>query len=302
MKIITLTTACMLLFTPLVHAKVFSPSFALKGIPEVEKSAYDAQLADITKQARTKLVGTGTYEVFEDELEVAPLVIVIDFQDRQKVDQNVSVVGEYRAWMSDSDYQELATEADIRFTKKLRESLNEVYSLSEAPQRVAENPKKPYNVSFPVSPSGLNSKMPSEKHTAVADGQGGFSSEKALKATELASEDGDSVIFFPYVNMVFHKQNAGVSQMSGEVLINYVVEMNGYFLLCVPQNCLSAKLADKNYINFIAPLVHFRSITSDETQKEVFWYGQELLAQMVSNFVVEGFDVLADFGDEIEDE
>lgn len=302
MKILTLTTVCVLLFTPLVHAKVFSPSFALKGIPIVEKNAYDAQLADITKQANSKLVGTGRYEVFEDELEVAPLVIVIDFQDRQKVDQNVSVIGEYRAWMSNSDYPELATEADVRFTKKLRETLNEVYSLGEAPQRVSENPKKPYKVSFPVSPSRLNSKMPSETHTAVADGQGGFSSDKALKATELASEEGPAIIFFPYVNLAFHKQNAGVSQMNGEVIINYAVEMNGYFLLCIPDNCLSAQLPDKSYINFIAPLVHFRSITSDETQKEVFWYGQELLAQMISNFVVEGFDTLADFGDEIEAE
>ena len=48
--------------------------------------------------------------------------------------------------------------------------------------------------------------------------------------------------------------------------------------------------------------MHFRSITSDETQNGVFWYSQELLAQMISNVVVDGFDVLADFGDEIEDE
>ena len=106
-------------------------------------------------------------------------------------------------------------------------------------------------------------------------------------------EEGDGVVFFPYINLTLHKQTATTSQMNGELMINYVAAMNGYFALCIKEGCFTAELPNKTYIDLIIPLVHRKEATSDETQIAARIYGQELMAQMITEFTMAAFEKLS---------
>ncbi|MDF1782365.1 MAG: hypothetical protein P1U67_13820 [Alcanivoracaceae bacterium] len=284
MKRIHILTACLFLIAPAVHA-----GSALKGKPVINEAVYDAQLAEGITQARSLFTRTGTVQVLEDELEIAPLVIKVDFQRYMKAAQGVTILAEYKPWFSEGSFQDIATNADNLISEKLAEMLNEVYALGDAPQEVAENPKKPYKVSFPALQSNLNSKVPSDAFTVVAYEKGGFKNKNALKATQLSAGDAQAVVFFPYVNLVFHKQDAGLSQMNGELVLNYTVDMNGYFDICIPDVCYASQLPYKKHIRMTVPLVTVKAETSDETHQEVYAYGEQFITQMVTDFTLEGF-------------
>lgn len=82
--------------------------------------------------------------------------------------------------------------------------------------------------------------------------------------------------------------------MNGEVVINYIVEMNGYFELCVPDQCFSTQLPKNTFIKFTVPLVHYADITSDESHDAVYDYGVDIVAEIVSDFCVEALKNLSD--------
>tara|TARA_R110002049_G_scaffold36117_1_gene115657 strand:+ start:2254 stop:3144 length:891 start_codon:yes stop_codon:yes gene_type:complete len=288
-----LTTICMVFLAAVVCARANASGFALMGIPKIEKGAYEAQLPKLITQAGSQLTRTETIEVFENELEIAPLVLSIDFQRKIKLEVNARALAEYRAWLGEYGFQELATVSDEKLSSKLDAILTETYPIADEAQEVAESPDSWLATFFPVSASNINQKVGTENHDVVAFEEGGISAENTLAATNLVAVDGEAVVFFPYVNMSFHKQGTGVSQLDGEVVLNYIVEMNGYFELCIPQGCVSAQLPKDVYLNFTAPLVHYAEITSEESHDAVYEYGIDLLAEVVSDFCVEGLKTLS---------
>ena len=82
------TTICMVFLAAVACARANASAFALMGIPKIEKSAYEAQLPNLITQARSQFTRTDTIEVFENELEIAPLVLSIDFQRKIKLEVN----------------------------------------------------------------------------------------------------------------------------------------------------------------------------------------------------------------------
>lgn len=278
----------------------FSPftfaGFSLSGQPEIKEEAYNAQLGIIREKVLKSIKVTDSIEVFEDELSIAPLVVRVDFQKSMKVAQGVSVLGEYSSWIDLEQaiwgFQDAVNSADVMIGERLEQKLGgQIYAIDESTKS-----ESAMFISFPIPKPDLNYKVPSGVHDIVAYESFGFDAEDNLKATniELAEmEEGDGVVFFPYINLTLHKQTATTSQMNGELMINYVAAMNGYFALCIKEGCFTAELPNKTYIDLIIPLVHRKEATSDETQIAARIYGQELMAQMITEFTMAAFEKLS---------
>lgn len=278
---------------------VFSPlavaGFSLSGQPEINEEAYEAQLAIIRDKVLNSIQATGSFEVFEDELSVAPLVVKIDFQKSIKVANGVSVLGEYTSWLdlelATWGFQDAVDRADNIITERLIAKLGgEIYGIDEATKS-----ESAMFIYFPVKMPDLNRKVPNQGKTLVAYESFGFDAEDNLKATKIElgeEEEMDGIVFFPYINLSLHKQSATTSQMNGELMINYVAAINGYFSLCIKEGCFTAMLPKNSYIDIIVPLVHRKEATSEESQIAARIYGQELMARMMAEFTMAAFEVL----------
>jgi hypothetical protein len=292
----TLLIALIFTFSPLAMA-----GFSLSGQPEIKEEDYNAQLAIIREKVRKLIKVTGSLEVYEDELTIAPLVLDIDFQKLIKVAQGASVLGEYSSWidleLATWGFQEVVDRADEKITEKLEEKLGgTVYPIDDATESAAAT-----FIVFPTNMPNLNTKMPNYEKTLIAYESFGFDAEDNVKATniELAdAEEMEGVVFFPYINLALHKQTATTSQMNGELMINYKAAINGYFALCIKAGCFTAALPNHSYIDLVIPLVHRKEATSDETQMAALEYSQELMAQMITEFTMAAFDRLSEADNE----
>ncbi|MEP7705285.1 hypothetical protein [Paraglaciecola sp. 25GB23A] len=278
----------------------FSPftfaGFSLSGQPVISEEAYNAQLAIINEKVRKSIKITGSMEVYEDELTIAPLVLYIDFQKLIKVAQGASVLGEYSSWidleLATWGFQEVVDRADEKIVKELETRLGgTVYPIDDATESAAAT-----FIVIPPNMPDLNKKMPNYKKTLIAYESFGFDAEDNVKATQIELADMDEnegVVFFPYINLALHKQSATTSQMNGELMINYKAAMNGYFALCIKAGCFKAALPNHSYIDLVIPLVHRKEATSDETQMAALEYSQELMAQMITEFTMAAFEKLS---------
>ncbi|MBQ0797093.1 hypothetical protein [Zhongshania sp.] len=279
-------------FIPVVNA-----GFSLSGQAEIKEEAYSAQLATIRQKALTGIKASGEMPVYQGELSIAPLVVAIDFQKTIKVAQGVSVLGEYTPWLNLEQsiwgFEEAIDSADEKITARIEELMEgDIWAMDESTK--SESSKLIY---FPVKMPDLNRKMPNQGKTLVAFDSFGFSVDDLLKATniELIDEDElDGVVFFPYINLALHKQTATTSVMNGELMINYVAAINGYFAICKKMICFKAELPNNSYIDLVVPLVHRKEATSDETHVAAREYGQELMADMITELTLAAFEKLTD--------
>lgn len=271
--------------------------FSLSGQPEIKQEVYSAQIAVLREKVRHSIKSSGSLEVYEDELVIAPLVVDIDFQKLIKVAQGTSVLGEYSSWidleLATWGFQEVVDRADEKITELLEEKLGgTVYPIGDETESAAA-----MFIVFPTNMPDLNEKMPNQSKTIIAYESFGFDAEDMVKATniELADmEDMEGVVFFPYINLALHKQTATTSQMNGELMINYVAAMNGYFALCIKAGCFTAALPNHSYVDLVIPLVHRKEATSDESQLAALEYSQELMAQLIAEFTLAAFDKLSE--------
>jgi hypothetical protein len=221
----------------------------------------------------------------------------MDFQKLIKVAQGARVLGEYTPWLDFEQsiwgFEDVVDRADDYIAERLIETLGgEIYGLSEEVESLSSS-----LIYYPVDMPDLNRKMPNYERTFIAFDSFGFSNEDIVEATRLElgeDEEMDGVVFFPYINVALHKQSATTSQMNGELMINYVMGINGYFALCIKAGCFTAQLPDDTYIDMIVPLVHRREATSDESHNEAREFGQELLGQMITEFTMVAFNQLAE--------
>ena len=285
----------------LVLALALSPlaqaGFSLSGQPEIKQQAYTAQLPVIRDTALKLIKVTGSFPVDQDELSVASLVVDIDFQKTIKVAQGASVLGEYTPWidleLATWGFQDMVNSADDQIATKIVEYIGgEIYALSEEVESAAAT-----IITFPTPMPALNRKMPNYSKTLVAYESPGFDADDTLKVTklELADEDtADGAVFFPYVNIALHKQSATTSQMDGELMINYVAAINGYFVLCFKPGCFKASFAQDKYIDLIVPLVHRNEATSEEGQVAARKFGQQFMADAIAELTLVAFEKLTE--------
>lgn len=267
--------------------------FFLTGQPEIKEAAYESQLATIRQQAEGNLESTGTVNVCEDDLVMAPLVVKIDFQRRIKVADGVHVLGEYEAWLDLEQaiwgFQEAVNLADEGITDRLKEKLGgTIYGMDEKTLGASN-----FLVTIPPRMPDLNRKMPNYNRTLTAYENGGFSSENLIEVSGIALDgDPEGVVFYPFINLALHKQTATTSQMNGELMINYVVGMNGYFALCIQGDCLTSALPNDTYLDLVVPLVSSKAATTKETHVAARKYGEALMAKMITEFAMTAFDTL----------
>lgn len=290
---LSLFFALFLIQTQLAHA-----GFSLSGQPEIKEAAYLSQLDVIREKVHKNIKVTYAMPVYEDELSIAPLVLMIDFQKLIKVAQGASVLGEYSSWI-DLDlalwgFKEVVDRADEKISERLEAKLGgTVYPIDDATEEVSAT-----FVTFPVDMPDLNKKMPNYERTLIAYESFGFDAEDAIKATNIEFKDMEDMdggaVLFPYINLALHKQSATTSQMNGELMINYVAAINGYFALCIKAGCFTAALPNHSYIDLVIPLVHRTEATSEETQLAALEFSQELMANMIAEFTLAAFDKLSE--------
>lgn len=225
------------------------------------------------------------------------MVVKIDFQKTIKVAQGASVLGEYTPWLNLEQsiwgFEEAIDSADEKITARIEQLMaGEIWAMDESTK--SESSKLIY---FPVDMPALNRKMPNFNRTFVALDSFGFSVEDLLKATniELIDEDElDGVVFFPYINLALHKQTATTSVMNSELMINYVGAINGYFAICKKKFCFKAELPKNTYFDVVIPLVHRKEAISEETHIAAREFGEELMADMITEFTLAAFEKLTD--------
>lgn len=274
----------------------------LNELTEVKEDAYLAQLPKVKTTAKAHLVATNKMTVNMKRLTLAPLVAHIDFQNDIKLPDGSTGSGGDQTWW-DVEHGKWGFEYSVNNAhKKIGKALEKKVGSYFVVHEETEKKMSSNTIGLLGDKPDLNKNLPSRATIISYKNKPAFSAKEALEVAQVALRGNDSVMFFPYVYMTFKKQNASLTKMHDEIVINYETGINGYFILCNKINCVTAAFPNipwpanpevVTYAKVDVPMAYLNHLTSMDNLNMVSKFTQEFIGDIASELTMVAFDKLA---------